>query len=151
MKDGNFFPRVAACIDYMHHHPEETKETLNRYKKIMHPDAKKAAKDSYLKVLHSSCLPADTDLDDLADQLTNASSWNDGSDDYSVSIAHMAHQITCSVSHNEQDHNLQTDIQPVKYPDAHLLRMIPSELDKIIIQALPNEIAPMESTSAESQ
>ena len=78
MTECKFFPRIAAYIDYITHHPAETKEMLTRYKKIMHPDTKKAAKDSYVKVLQSSCLPEATDFDDLADQLTNASSWNDG-------------------------------------------------------------------------
>ena len=149
MKDCKFFPRIAACIKYMTHHPDETKETLARYKKIMHPDAKKAAKDSYLKVLQGSCLPDDTDLDELADQLTNASSWNDGSDDYSFSIAHMAHQITCSASQSDDHHSLSKDIQPIQYPDEHMMRMIPTNRDNIIIQALPSDVVHMEPTNAD--
>ena len=99
----------------------------------MHPDAKKAAKDAYLKVLQSNCLPEHTDLDDLADQLTNASSWNDVSDDYSVSICHLTHhppsiplkidspkdcetdtgRITACMEHPD----LSIEIQPVRFPD----------------------------------
>ena len=81
MKDCKFLPCVAFCIDYITNIPADTKGMLSRYRKMMHPDAKKAAKDSYLKVLQSSCFPENTDLDDLSDQLTNASSWNDGSND----------------------------------------------------------------------
>lgn len=92
MKDCKLFPRVAACFEYMNNNPADTNETLTRYRKMMHSNAMKAAKDSYLKVLQSSCLPDNTDLEELADQLTNALSWNDGSDDYSVSICHMVHQ-----------------------------------------------------------
>ena len=141
MKECKFFPRVAACLEYMTvNPPDDTKETLNRYKKMMHPDAKKAAKDSYLKVLQSSCLPDNTDLDGLADQLTNASSWNDGSDDYSVSICQLGHttqqhQLVSSTedhesttpSHTQEpQENLSHAIQPVKYLDKHMMRMIPS-------------------------
>ena len=150
MKECKFFPRVAACLEYMTVNPDDTKETLNRYKKMMHPDAKKAAKDSYLKVLKSSCLPDNTDLDDLADQLTNASSWNDGSDDYSVSICHFGHtthqhqlvsstddQESTTPSHPQPQETLSHAIQPVQYPDNHMMRMIPSGRDSIVTRAIP--------------
>ena len=152
MKECKFFPRVAACIEYMNQHPMDTKETLTRYKKIVHPNTKKAAKDSYLKVLDSSCLPEDSDFDDLADQVTNPSSWNDGSDDYSVSISNIVHQINShlqpteithpersSVILNGTDTDVLNDIQPVKYPDEHLLRMRPTELDNIGMHTIPSD------------
>jgi hypothetical protein len=155
MKDCKFLPRVAACIDCITQHPAGTKEMLSHHRKMMHPDAKKAAKDSYLKVLQSSCLPEHTDLDDLADQLTNASSWNDGSDNYSVSICHLTHHQN-TTSDRVQDQiegeldaegltcmdtlDLLQDIQPVRFPDPHIMRMFPSGLDRIITNVLPSDI-----------
>ena len=139
--------------------PEDTKETLTRYKKMMHPDAKKAAKNSYLKVLQSSCLPENTDLDDLTDQLTNASSWNDGSDDYSMSICNMGYTIPqagiflatgTSDSHPSTVHStptpelLPTAIQPVCYPDPHMLRMLPSPHDYIMTHPILTTARPTE-------
>jgi hypothetical protein len=104
----------------------------------LHPDADKATKDSYFKVLlQSNCLHEDTDFDDLADQLTNTSSWNDGSEAYSVSVAHMARQITCSERPTTDDTGLRKDIQQIDYPDKHMMLMLSTDLDNVIIQAIP--------------
>ena len=129
----------------MNNNPADTRETLTQYRKMMHPDAKKAAKDSYLKVLQSSCLPAHTDLDKLGDQLTNVSSWNDGSDDYSVSICNiMAHhhnplaQILEIQENSGTSKHLSTHIQPVRFPDERMMRMLRSPMDNIVSQVLPH-------------
>ena len=136
-----------------------------RYMKMMHPDTKKAAKDSYLKVLQSSCLPEHTNIDEIADQLTNASSWNDGSNDYSVSICHMAHQSRKAETVTEQTapqwclpcndpDEFSKPIHPVCYPDPYLLRMIPSAKDNIVIndiQRVPNCLAVPASTHTVSK
>lgn len=135
----------------MNNNPVDSKETLTRYCKMMHPDAKKAAKDSYLKVLQSSCLPDNTDLEELTDQLTNASSWNDGSDDSSVSICHMVHTNQPLMSDNacfdpslespcQQKMELSAELQPVTFPDRHMMRMLPSAMDHIITQPIPSVV-----------
>lgn len=59
----------------------------------------------------------------------------------------MAHQITCSASLTEQHIDLQKEVQSVQYPDARMMRMIPTDLDNIIIQALPSDVVYMEPTS----
>ena len=151
MKDCKFFPRVGACLDCITNNPSDTKENMTRYRKMIHPDAKKDANDSYLKVLQDNCLPEHTDLDELADQeLTNASSWNDGGNDYSVSICHMAHSprqpevvsqtqatIWCTPCADPMAANM--DIHPVRYLDPHVFRMIPSKMDHIVTNTLPSE------------
>jgi hypothetical protein len=44
MKECKLYPRVAACIEYITNNPADTKETVTRYKKMMHPISRKLQK-----------------------------------------------------------------------------------------------------------
>ena len=78
------FPKVAAILDYVTHHPSDSKDALHQYRKAQHPDARRAAREKIIKVSHGRHQQGHTthedDIEALADKLTSDYYWLDSKD-----------------------------------------------------------------------
>ena len=136
--DCRLFPKVAAILDYITHHPSESKAALYQYKKAQHPDTRRAARDKIIKVLKRSTIQYDNLADEdahieaLADQLTGE--YRTDTDDHAASICRLRtiqptdHQdsASCTIistSTPPTSNTLRQSANCVRLPDLYMMQV----------------------------
>ena len=134
--DCRLFPKVAAILDYITHHPSESKAALYQYKKAQHPDTRRAARDKIIKVLKGSTIQYDNLADEdahieaLADQLTG-DYWTD-TDDHAATICRLQtmqptdhkESASCTViSTSTPSNTIRQSANCVRLPDHHMMQV----------------------------